>query len=84
MLKEGSMSERATLFVEEFVEKNVQADGYEPEGDHSKAAALAVQCVASAKAEGITDAELKDEFDDLLLFIAAAIKNENDDAVSLD
>jgi 5-enolpyruvylshikimate-3-phosphate synthase len=75
------MSERAIAFVEEFVSENVHAEGYEPEGDHSQAAAFAAQCLASAKAEGITDAEMKNAFEDLTQFMAAAIKTANDDEV---
>ena len=48
------MSERAIAFVEEWVSENIHAEGYEPEGDHSQAAAFAAQCLASSKAEGIT------------------------------
>ena len=56
------MSERAIAFVEEWVSENIHATGYEPEGDAAQAAAFAAQCLASAKAEGITDAEMKDAF----------------------
>ncbi len=79
--RELSMSERAIAFVEEFVSENIHAEGYEPEGDHSQAEAFAAQCLASAKAEGITDAEMKDAFEDLTQFMAAAIKTANDDEV---
>jgi hypothetical protein len=75
------MSERALAFVEEFVDENIRAEGYEPEGDSSRAASFAGQCVALAKAEGITEAELKESFDDLTRFMAAAIKEANDNEV---
>jgi hypothetical protein len=52
------MSERAIAFVEEWVSENINAEGYEPEGDHSQAAAFAAQCLASSK-----EAEMKDAFD---------------------
>ena len=76
------MSERAIAFVEEWVSENIHATGYEPEGDAAQAAAFAAQCLASAKAEGITDAEMKDAFEDLSQFMAAAIKTANDDEVA--
>jgi hypothetical protein len=76
------MSERAIAFVEEWVSENIHATGYEPEGDADQAAAFAAQCLASAKAEGITDAEMKDAFEDVNQFMAAAIKTANDDEVA--
>ncbi len=76
------MSERAIAFVEEWVSENIHATGYEPEGDAAQAAAFATQCLSSAKAEGITGAEMKDAFEDLNQFMAAAIKTANDDEVA--
>jgi len=75
------MSERAIAFVEEWVSDNIHATGYEPEGDSSQAAALAAECFAAAKAEGISDAEMKDAFDDLAQFMAGSIKLVNDNEV---
>ena len=75
------MSERAIAFVEEWVSESIHAEGYEPE-DHSQAAAFAAQCLASSKAEGITEAEMKHAFDDLTQFMAAAIETANDDEVA--
>jgi hypothetical protein len=65
------MSEQAIAFVEEWVLENVM-----PVPDDSRdslAAALAVQCAADAKDAGITDAELKDAFENLTAFMSAAI-----------
>jgi hypothetical protein len=76
------MGERAIAFVEEWVSENIHAEGYEPESDHPQAAAFAAQCLASSKAEGITEAEMKDAFDDLTQFMAAAIETANDDEVA--
>jgi len=75
------MSERAIAFVEEFVSENIHAEGYEPEGDESKAAAFAVQCASEAKEAGIPDSEMKDAFESLTAFMAEAIKTANDDEV---
>ena len=75
------MSERALAFVEEWVNENVHPTGYEPEGDNAQAAALAVQCLAAAKAEGIAEAEIKDAFEDLTQFMAGSIKLVNDNEV---
>lgn len=76
-----SMSERAIAFVEGWVSDNIHATGYEPEGDSSQAAELAAECLTAAKAEGITDAEMKDAFDDLTQFMAGSIKLANDTEV---
>jgi hypothetical protein len=76
------MSERAIAFVEEWVSENIHATGYEPEGDDSQAAAFAARCVASAKADGIPEAEMKSAFENLTEFMSAAIRTANDDEVA--
>ncbi len=75
------MSERALAFVEEWVNENVHATGYEPEGDSSTASAFAQQCLNEAKADGITEGEMKDAFEDLTQFMAGQIKLVNDNEV---
>jgi hypothetical protein len=75
------MSERALAFVEEWVNENIHATGYEPEGDNSTASVLAQQCLAQAEAHGITDAEMKGAVDDLTQFMAGQIKLVNDNEV---
>jgi hypothetical protein len=75
------MSERAIAFVENWISENIHATGYEPEGNGSQSMALAARCLASAKSEGITEAEMNDAFDSLPRFIAGAIKDANDDEV---
>jgi hypothetical protein len=64
------MSERAIAFVEEWVSENVELEGNELEVDGSMAAeSLAARCLASAKKEGITEAEMNDAFEDLTAFM---------------
>jgi hypothetical protein len=75
------MSERAIAFVEEWVGEHVNAAGYEPEGNDTMAAALAVQCAAEAKEAGIPDSEMKDAFENLTAFMAGQIKLANDNEV---
>jgi hypothetical protein len=75
------MSERALAFVEEWVNENIHATGYEPEGDSSMAKTLAAQCLAEAKADGITESEMKEAIDDLTQFMAGQIKLVNDNEV---
>jgi hypothetical protein len=72
------MSERALGFVEEWTSENVHAEGYTPEGDNSQAKSLAVQCLAAANAQGISEAEIKQSIDDLTEFMAGAIEEAND------
>jgi hypothetical protein len=79
--EESVMSERALAFVEEWVNENVHATGYEPEGDSSLASALAQQCLAEAKVHGIAEVEMKDAFEDLTQFMAGQIKLVNDNEV---
>jgi hypothetical protein len=74
------MSERAIAFVEDWVSDNVHATGYLPEGDTAIPASLAEQCLSDAKAEGITEAEMKDAFEDLPSCMAAQIQDVNDRA----
>jgi hypothetical protein len=75
------MSERALAFVESWVNENIHATGYEPEGDNSTASVLAQQCLSEAEAHGVTDAEMKEAIDDLKQFMAGQIKLVNDNEV---
>ncbi len=72
------MSERAISFVEQWVEANVHPEAYEPEGDTSRAEAMAAYCRVAAKAEGITDAELNGSFENLTAFMAGQLEEATD------
>lgn len=63
------MSERAIEFVEVWVSEHIRdAQGaLDPK-------ALAAQCLAAAKSEGIPEAEIKDAFEDLAAFIGGEIE----------
>lgn len=63
------MSERAIEFVELWVSKHIR-DGA-PDGD---AKALAAQCLAAAKSEGISPSEMEDAFEDLTAFMAGELE----------
>ena len=67
------MSERALGFVEEWISENVSAADQRPDGDDSRAKALASQCLAAANAQGISQSEIGEAIDDLPAFIAGAI-----------
>ncbi|MDH2354900.1 hypothetical protein QCM80_30160 [Bradyrhizobium sp. SSUT112] len=76
------MSARAIAYVEDFVDRNVHAEGYEPEGNTSESEALATRCLAAAKADGIPEAEMKAAFENLQEYMAAAIEEANDNEVA--
>lgn len=67
------MSERALAFVEEWTADHIHAVAPAPAGDNSQAKALALQCLADAKAQGISEAEISESIDDLTAFMAGAI-----------
>ena len=72
------MSERALGFVEEWISEHVGAQDHRPEGDNSRAKALASQCLADANAQGISAFEIGEAIDDLAAFIAGAIEEANE------
>src|SRR3979409_2366810 len=46
------MTERATSFVEIWASENINAEGYQPDGDLTQATNYAEQCLAAAKEAG--------------------------------
>ncbi len=72
------MTERATSFVETWVSENISAEqGFQLEGDVTLARNYAEQCLAAAKASGIPEFEIDDEFEDLSSFMAFGIEEAN-------
>lgn len=76
------MSERGLRFVEAWIVENVNAEGYEPEGDNSHARMLAVLCLEAAKAEGISKKEIEEHVGDINDFMSQAIDEANDAEVA--
>jgi hypothetical protein len=76
------MTERAIEFVENWVSENINADGYQAEGNHSRAGAFAVQCLEAAGAEGIPRTEIAETFEDLTAFMAGEIEEANNREVA--
>jgi hypothetical protein len=76
------MSDRATAFVETWISENINAEGYQADGDNSRAKKFASQCLAAAMAEGIPTTEISEAFDDLAAFIAGEIEEANDREVA--
>lgn len=72
------MSARALEFVEEWVSDKIEAMIDHAPGDKSLAEELAAECVAAANAEGITQAEIAEAFDDLAEFINGQIAEARD------
>jgi hypothetical protein len=72
------LTERATSFVETWVSENISAEkGFQLEGDVTLARGYAEQCLAAAKASGIPESEIDDEFEDLSSFMAFGIEEAN-------
>jgi hypothetical protein len=75
------MSQRGLEFVETWVSENIKATGGEPGDDNTAAATvLAAQCLKAARAEGISQSEIQETFDDLTAFIAGEIAEANERA----
>lgn len=64
------MSERAKAFVEAWIEENVHPAAYEPEDDNTQSEANAAACIEAATAQGISKAEIDEEFEDLVAHMA--------------
>jgi len=75
------MSEKAQQFVEDWVENNIHAEAYQPEGDNSEAQSCAEQCRIRAEAEGISKAEIEEAVGDLVGYMADAIERVNDEEI---
>jgi hypothetical protein len=60
------MSERARDFVESWKDEYLHPVTYEPEGDLSESKANAAACYDSAAIEGISKAEIDEEYEDLI------------------
>jgi hypothetical protein len=64
------MSHRARAFVESWVREYVHPTTYEDENRHAESRANAVACRDSALIEGISRNEIKEEFADLVGYMA--------------
>lgn len=70
---------KASDFVDGWVEDNIQGEPYVSEdGDDPRPAMYAQNCVAAAKEEGITLADIKEEIDDIEMHMAHAINASAD------
>jgi hypothetical protein len=76
--QESWMSKRALEFVETWVSEHIYPEGSPPKVDVSEAKDLATSCRAAAKAAGISDAEIGEQFDSLTTFIAGQIQEAAD------
>jgi hypothetical protein len=71
------MSDRAFEFVENWTADNINAEGYQPEGDLTLARSYAQRCIAEAKEAGIPESEINDAFEDIVNFMSGEIEEAN-------
>jgi hypothetical protein len=79
---ETFMNDKAMNFVNDWVRENVNATGYEPEGDNTEAKILATQCHAAAAQAGISAKAIEEACGDLVDYIAGEISSTNDAEVA--
>jgi hypothetical protein len=72
------MSERAIGFVENWVTENIDAKSRQVDGFDLPAKELAARCLIAAKAQGISQSEIDDAFEDLTAFMAGQIEEAKD------
>jgi hypothetical protein len=72
------MNETAIEFVETWVGEKIEEMNEAPKDIEAEAKTLAVQCVADAQNDGVTQADIDEVFDDLPAFIAAEIEEAFD------
>ena len=65
------MSIRARKFVDSWIAEYVHPEGFEDGSRHSESRAEAVACLESAEIEGISKEEIREEFADLVSYVAA-------------
>lgn len=73
------MSESALEFVEVWVGDKIEGMDAAPADIEAQAKMLAAECIKSAQDDGVTEAEIKDAFDDLAAFIAGEIEEAFED-----
>ena len=76
------MSNRGIEFVEGWISENVDPEAYAAKGDHSRARALAEQCLADAEAQGISKKVIEDSVGDLTDRMARAMEQSTDAKVT--
>jgi hypothetical protein len=68
------MSERASQFVFQWTENHLSGVRYDPEGDNTRARALAPRLLDDARAAGIPREEVEETIGDVVSYIAEQIK----------
>lgn len=72
------MSAEAREFIEDWVNNNVHATGYQPEGDTEEARKLTFECWRAVDQAGIPRASVQEEVGELLDYMSEAIERVND------
>ena len=73
------MSESALEFVDVWVQEKIDEMDAAPADIEAQAKTLAAECIKAAQEDGVTEAEIKDAFDDLAAFIAGEIEEAFED-----
>jgi hypothetical protein len=72
------LTERADKFVAYWISENIEARGYQADGDFAEARNSAEQCLVAANEVGIAESEVLDEYPDLVAHMASEIEDAND------
>jgi|KBSSwiStaDraftv2_1062776.scaffolds.fasta_scaffold07037_2 20S proteasome alpha/beta subunit len=75
------MSERGQNFIDQWIENNIFAEGYAPEGDDTEARQLAERCLEAAKEEGVSKNEIEEAVGEIVAYLSAAVERVNDEEV---
>lgn len=73
------MSERAVVFVEGWIAENVSSENFMEDGGDARFDQLAQEALTAARASGIPESEISDEFPDLAMRMAEAVQGSADD-----
>lgn len=71
------MTDKTHTFIDGWIEDNVSATGYEPEGDGTEAKRLAAQCWRECDSAGISRPAVNAAVGDLVAYMADAIERVN-------
>ena len=76
---EANMSERAVVFVERWIADNVSSENFMEDGGEARFDRLAQKALTAARASGLPESEIREEFPDLAMRMAEAVQGSADD-----
>jgi hypothetical protein len=71
------MSQRAQVFVDSWIEDNIHALAFEPDGDATESTLRAKECYHVASPAGISQGDIDETLGNLVEYMAAAIARAN-------